>query len=84
MEFVSNFVLRISNLSIMDKIELKIEGMHCGACATGIQMLTSQMDGVTSAFVDYEGKKGTFEFDPAKVTKEAIVKAIEELGYKAT
>ena len=68
----------------MDKIELKIEGMHCGACATGIQMLTSQMDGVTSAFVDYEGKKGTFEFDPAKVTKEAIVKAIEELGYKAT
>ena len=57
--------------------------MHCGACATGIQMLTSQMDGVASSFVDYEGKKGTFEFDPAKTSKEAIVKAIAELGYKA-
>ncbi|MDO8536912.1 MAG: heavy-metal-associated domain-containing protein [bacterium] len=68
----------------MEKIELKIEGMHCGACATGIQMLVSQMDGVKSVFVDYEGKKGDFEFDSAKVTKDAIVKAIAELGYKAS
>lgn len=68
----------------MEKIELKIEGMHCGACATGIQMLTSQMDGVSSSFVDYEGKKGTFEFDLAKVTKEQIIKAIAELGYTAS
>lgn len=67
----------------MEKVELKIEGMHCGACATGIQMLVSQMDGVQSAFVDYEGKKGSVEFDPAKVTKEAIIKGIDELGYKA-
>lgn len=68
----------------MEKIELKIEGMHCGACATGIQMLTSQMEGVISSFVDYEGKKGVFEFDPAKVTKDRIIKAIEELGYTAS
>lgn len=68
----------------MNKIELKIEGMHCGSCAIGIQMLTSQMDGVKSSEVSYEGKKGTFEFDPAKTNKESIVKAIEELGYKAS
>ena len=68
----------------MEKITLHIEGMHCGACATGIQMLVSTMDGVASIFVDYEGKKGTVEFDSAKVTKEAIVKAIAELGYTAT
>lgn len=67
----------------MIKIELNIEGMHCGACATGIQMFVSQMDGVSSVFVDYDTKKGTFEFDPLKVTKEQIVKSIEELGYKA-
>ena len=68
----------------MEKIELKIDGMHCGACATGIQMLVSQMDGVKSAFVGYEAKKGTFEFDSSKTTKEEIVKAIVELGYKAS
>lgn len=67
----------------MEKIELKIDGMHCGSCAVGIQMLVSQMDGVKSMSVDYEGKKGEVEFDPAKVTKDDIVKAIKELGYSA-
>ena len=62
---------------------MNIEGMHCGACATGIQMLTSQMDGVKSASVDYNAKKGVFEFDPDKVKKEDLVKAMAELGYKA-
>lgn len=68
----------------MEKIALKIEGMHCGACAAGIQMLVSQMDGVKSVFVDYEGKKGEVDFDQAKVTKDAIIKAIAELGYTAS
>lgn len=68
----------------MEKIELHIEGMHCGACATGIQMLVSSMDGVKSIFVNYEGKKGSVEFDSAKVTKEQIIKSISELGYTAT
>ena len=66
---------------IMEKIELKIEGMHCGACATGIQMLVSQIDGVKSVFVDYEGKKGSFEFDSSRTSKEEIIKQIKELGY---
>lgn len=68
----------------MEKLELHIEGMHCGSCAVGIQMITTQIDGVTSAEVSYEEKKGIFEFDPAKASKEAIVKAIAELGYVAT
>lgn len=68
----------------MQKLEMTIEGMHCGACAAGIQMLTATMDGVQSVFVDYNGKKGTWEIDPAKVTKEQIQKSIAELGYKAS
>ena len=50
----------------------------------GIQMLVSQMDGVNSAEVSYNDKKGTFEFDPAKVSKDSIVKAIADLGYQAS
>lgn len=68
----------------MEKITFNIEGMHCGSCAVGIQMLTSQMDGISSAEVTYEGKKGTFEYDPTKVKKEDIIKAIADLGYKAS
>lgn len=68
----------------MQKLELHIEGMHCGSCAVGIQMLTSQMDGVSKVEVSYEGKTGVFEIDPQKVTKENLVKAIAELGYTAS
>ena len=67
----------------MEKLEMNIEGMHCGACATGIQMVTSGLDGVQSVFVDYDGKKGVWEIDPAKVTKEQLQKSIADLGYKA-
>jgi Cu2+-exporting ATPase len=68
----------------MEKVEFHIDGMHCGSCAVGIQMLVSAMDGVKSAEVSYDNKKGVFEFDPAKVKKEEIVKAIAELGYKSS
>ena len=68
----------------METLNIKIDGMHCGACATGIQMLVSQMDGVKNIFVDYEKKNGTVEFDPAKVSKEKIFSSIAELGYKAS
>ena len=67
----------------MEKLHLDIEGMHCGACATGIQMVTSGLDGVSSSFVDYEKKFADIEMDPEKVDKQKIVGAIEELGYKA-
>ncbi|MBI2034085.1 MAG: heavy-metal-associated domain-containing protein [Candidatus Liptonbacteria bacterium] len=68
----------------MTKIELKIEGMHCGSCAVGIQMMVSSLDGVKSAEVSYDKKIGVFEFESSKVNKDKIVKTIEELGYKAS
>lgn len=68
----------------MDTIEMNIKGMHCGGCATGIQMVTEQMDGVSSSFVDLEGKKGTFEIDSSKVSTDDIIAEIKKLGYSAT
>ena len=68
----------------MSTLQMNIEGMHCGGCATGIQMVTEQIDGVSSAFVDLDGKKGTWEIDPEKVTAEKIIAEITTLGYKAT
>ena len=68
----------------MEKINLDITGMHCGACAMGIEMLLSNMDGVGSIKVDYNTKKGVLEFDPGKVSQDQIFKAIEEVGYQAS
>ena len=66
-----------------EKIKLNITGMHCGACATLIQMSISEVEGVKSAFVDYDKKTAELEVDPTKVKKEDIFKKIEEVGYKA-
>ena len=68
----------------MTKIEMNIEGMHCGACATGIQMIAEGMDGVSSAFVSYDDKLGTFELDESQVSAEQIIEEIKKLGYSAT
>jgi copper chaperone CopZ len=67
----------------IQKLHMDIEGMHCGACATGIQMVTEGIDGVSNVFVSYDLKNGDWEFDDAKTSKPAIVKEIEALGYKA-
>jgi len=66
------------------KIDINVEGMHCGACATGIQMVSEGLDGVTSAFVDYDKKTGTIEFDDEKIKQDEIFSEIGKLGYTAT
>jgi len=75
-------LLQTKNM-VMQKLHMDIEGMHCGACATGIQMVTEGVDGVQKVFVSYDAKNGDWEYDDEKTTKEAIVKEIEGLGYKA-
>jgi len=66
------------------KISFNVEGMHCGACATGIQMISEGLDGVEKAFVDYDTKRGELEFDSDKITTDAIFAEIKKLGYTAT
>lgn len=66
------------------KKQFQIDGMHCGACAVGIQMILSNQDGVKNVNVNYESKAGEVEFDDTKTTVESIQKAVADLGYKAT
>ncbi len=73
LNFTRGFALLKNYLHhVMEKLEMNIEGMHYGACATGIQMVTSSLDGVQSVFVDYDGKKGVWEIDPTKITREQL------------
>ena len=66
------------------KVNLAIEGMHCNSCSSGIQMVLQSTDGVINASANYESKKGEVEFDEEKTNLETILKAIDQLGYKAT
>jgi len=63
------------------KQKYDVGGMHCGACATGIQMYLSNTDGVKSVSVDYNTKKAEVEYDDAKINDEGVAKNVQELGY---
>lgn len=62
---------------------VKIEGMSCGHCVMRVEKSVGAMPGVKSAKVDLARKEGTFEFDPASVSVEAIRAKITELGFKS-
>lgn len=61
--------------------KFKITGMHCGACATGISMVWSNLDGVSNAKVDLENNSGEVDYDEAKLKPEDFDKAIADMGY---
>ena len=63
-------------------IELPIEGMTCASCAARIEKKLNRLDGV-SASVNYATEKASVEYDPAQVEPEALVAAVEQVGYAA-
>lgn len=69
----------------MEKVKLRINGMHCGACANGIQMMLSYKNGVSTAEVSFEEKEGVVEYDPEKISIDEILKTVASTSeYRAT
>ena len=63
--------------------ELTIKGMDCAECAMHIEERLRKIEGVFSAQVLLTAEKGIVSFDPARTTPEVMVRAIDELGYRA-
>jgi len=63
-----------------EKVQLEITGMTCDHCATGIQKKVDQLDGIVSQEVSYLEGKGTFSYNPEKVSKEQITDTINSMG----
>ena len=65
-------------------IVVDIKGMTCNSCVKTINSTVRKQNGVVSANVDLQGEKATIVYDPEVITKETIVKAIEESGFEAS
>lgn len=66
------------------KATLAIDGMWCASCAVGAQYNLKAIPGVAEAYVGFTrnlGGEGWVVYEPNKVTKEQIIKAVEP--YKA-
>jgi copper chaperone len=68
---------------VVKVLEFDVEGMTCGHCERAIQATVGMIDGVESVQASHTGKTAVVRCDAARVKPEAIVAAIEKLGYKA-
>lgn len=65
------------------QVILRVEGMHCGACASRLQDILARLDGVLSARVSFDETRATVTYDARRVSTARIVSAIEDAGFRA-
>ena len=57
--------------------------MHCASCVVTLEGSLSKIPGVSQTHVNLATEKATVEYDPAKVTDQDFMKAVESVGYEA-
>ncbi len=62
---------------------MRISGMTCAACAKAVERVTSKLEGVTEANVNFATERLSITYDPSKVKISDIKNAVEKAGYKA-
>lgn len=65
----------------MAKLELEIDGMSCGHCVAAVSEALRELDGVSVEGVRVGSAEVSYE--PATVSPEQIVLAVEDAGYSA-
>lgn len=68
----------------INRVSLDIEGMHCSSCAAIIEKSIRKVDGVKEANVNFAAEKASILVDESIAQKEALIKAVEKAGYKAS
>jgi len=66
------------------KITLDVPGMTCPACPFTVQKSLKKLDGVVSAKADLDTKKAVVEYDPSKVSTQAMIQATTNAGYPSS
>jgi P-type Cu+ transporter len=56
--------------------------MHCAACANRNELALRRLPGVVEAAVNFAMRRARVEFDPSRVTEQALHKAVVENGFQ--
>ncbi|MCA8923209.1 MAG: heavy metal translocating P-type ATPase metal-binding domain-containing protein [Planctomycetes bacterium] len=62
-------------------IDLRLEGVHCGACAWLVERLPRVLPGVESARLDLGRARADVHWDPARTDLTAIARQLDRMGY---
>ncbi|ANF56824.1 heavy-metal-associated domain-containing protein [Halotalea alkalilenta] len=67
--------------SNLRSITLPVIGMDCGGCARGVDKAVRALSGVDDVQVSLDPAQVVVRIDPALVSREALVTAIEDAGF---
>ncbi|KAI5479623.1 Cu2+-exporting ATPase [Pseudohyphozyma bogoriensis] len=65
-------------------VQLKVEGMTCGACVASIEGGLKDQDGIISIKVALLAERAVVEYDPKLWDPEKLASEIEDFGFEAT
>lgn len=64
-------------------LDLSIEGMTCASCASSIERVVSNLEGVEAFSVNLLQNRAHLSYNPTHVKAQDIFEAIEGIGYQA-
>ena len=67
----------------MDNTVITIGGMSCQGCVKNITSVLNALAGVSRAEVSLEAGEAKVAFDSQRVTRDALLNAIEDAGFDA-
>ena len=65
----------------MKKVLLKIDGMTCSACSSGLEKYLNKQEGIKQATVNLIMNNANIEYDDKKLTLEQVEKFVEKAGF---
>jgi len=68
----------------MEKVTLKIEGMHCASCVQNIERGVDRLEGVAESRVNLATASAVVTFRKSVVDEKKIIEQISQMGYRAT
>lgn len=80
------FALALSSISVSAAsrtITIRVEGMHCGGCASSVEKKLKATEGVEEARVSFEKKEAWVKYDDQKTSVAKLIKVINSAGYQA-
>lgn len=79
-------VLALASISVSatsKTVMIKVEGMHCGGCASSVAKALKATDGVEDVQVSHEKGEAVIRYDDQKVTIAKLQEVITNAGFKA-
>ncbi len=67
-----------------EQIELKVNGMTCGACSKTVKSALLKVAGVKDAVVSHDEGKAVVIIEKGKAKTQELIKAVENAGFSAS